>query len=51
MVAAVESATDKRKDAIVSAMKNVLFAANHNLPNNIVPDLNALIIDQVYTRI
>lgn len=46
MKTAKAKAISKSKDAIIGAMKNVVFAGKYNLANIIVPELNALCISQ-----
>ena len=41
----------KSEAAVTSAMKNVYFAAKENLATTIVPELNALCIEQVCTTL
>lgn len=42
------AALSKSKNAIVSAMTNVMFAAQHDIANTIVPELHQLCITQVF---
>ncbi|KAK6179566.1 hypothetical protein SNE40_011894 [Patella caerulea] len=46
MVKARDKSISKSKEAVFSAMKNVLFMAQHDLPNSILQDLNNLCIEQ-----
>ena len=49
MVKAREAAISKSKAAIISALKNVYFAAINNLANGLIPKPKDLCIDQVYS--
>jgi RNase adaptor protein for sRNA GlmZ degradation len=51
MVNAREVAISKSKAAVVSAMKNVYFTAVNNLPNQLIPKLHELCINQVKIKI
>nr|XP_022322921.1 protein FAM200B-like [Crassostrea virginica] len=51
MVKAREAAISKSKAAIISALRNVYFAAINNLANALIPKLNDLCIDQVASQL
>lgn len=51
MDAAREAALSKNKHAIVSALRNVYFAAVNDLPNSTVPKLHELCIEQGATQL
>ncbi|XP_050414121.1 zinc finger protein 862 isoform X2 [Patella vulgata] len=46
MAKAREKSVSKSKEAILSAMRNVLFMAEHDLPNTLLSDLNSLCLQQ-----
>ena len=49
MARARDAAISKSKAAIISALRNVYFAAINNLANALIPKPNDLCIDQVYS--
>lgn len=51
MEVAVVKASSKSEEAVVSAMRNVYFAAQQHLPSSVVPDLNSLCITQGVTKL
>ncbi|KAK6178267.1 hypothetical protein SNE40_013073 [Patella caerulea] len=46
MVKAREKSVSKSKEAILSAMRNVMFMAEHDLPNSLLSHLNTLCLQQ-----
>ncbi|XP_076327256.1 E3 SUMO-protein ligase KIAA1586-like isoform X2 [Tachypleus tridentatus] len=48
---ATVSATNKSETAIIAAMHNVYFAAKHDLPSSLIPDLNRLCMMQGATQL
>ncbi|XP_076344932.1 uncharacterized protein LOC143244338 [Tachypleus tridentatus] len=51
MTKATVSATNKSETAIIAAMHNVYFAAKHDLPSSLIPDLNRLCMMQGATQL
>ncbi|KAK6175159.1 hypothetical protein SNE40_013681 [Patella caerulea] len=46
MAKAREKSVSKSKESILSAMRNVMFMAEHDLPNSLLSDLNTLCLQQ-----
>jgi hypothetical protein len=51
MQTAQQNALGKSEAAVTSALRNVYFAAKHDLANVVVPELNDLCIKQVCIQI